>query len=183
MDSKQFNNYVEKWARNLPELNVPLDAWGRREVDISDPNWMMKLAREPRPLDTDRELRKQFLSITKEMVAVYLKGNGDQRARMRELLNNYEGVKNFLGAQTLSTEFHDATELFVYRLVCLSMRDLGKDTRDEIVSLDSICKTAEQAGIDIVPHLKKIAQLSGNENKYGMGSMQDILLRKIREME
>jgi tetratricopeptide (TPR) repeat protein len=178
--STQLDKYLERWGKILPRLNDPLEAWGKRDVDTSDPHWMEKLAKVLTPIDTDKKLREQFLMVTKEIIDVYFKSNYEQCASIRIFLNNYKGVQDFLGAKSLSAEFDNDTELFIFRLVSFSMRE-WYDPRDEITSLDWFCEAAEQAGVEIRPYLEKVARLSSDENRYGMGSKRDMILAKSKK--
>jgi hypothetical protein len=52
--------------------------------------------------------------------------------------------------------------------------------RDVLVALHGVCAQPQEAGIDIRPILCEVAELSSRDDKYGMGSMRDILLRAAR---
>jgi hypothetical protein len=46
-----------------------------------------------------------------------------------------------------------------------------------LLTLQEICRDAKAAGLEIAPVLREIAAMSSNENKYGMGSTSQMLLR------
>ncbi|MFI7081215.1 hypothetical protein ACIBO1_28325 [Micromonospora sp. NPDC049903] len=95
------------------------------------------------------------------------------RAEIRRMFDRYP---SFRWAAHLPTDCRTA-EGFRDDLVHLSARDQGADTRDEIMSLRAVCDRARRAGIDVDPVLAEVAAMSSDEDRYGMGSMRDILLR------
>ena len=64
------------------------------------------------------------------------------------------------------------------QVLYLSARDGGEDMRDEIVSLDDLCSKAGNAGIEIAPILREVAEISSDEDRYGLGSTKDVLLSR-----
>jgi hypothetical protein len=76
---------------------------------------------------------------------------------------------------SLPREWNTAEE-FRARLVHLSARDQGADTRDEILALQDLCNRARQAGIDVDPILDEVAAMSSDVDRYGMGSMRSVIL-------
>jgi hypothetical protein len=68
-------------------------------------------------------------------------------------------------------------EIFRRDLVHLSALDQGDDARDMIVAIDFLCREARAEGIDVDPILREVAEMSSTENRMGMGSSREILLR------
>ncbi|MCL8016068.1 hypothetical protein [Streptomyces sp. AS02] len=60
----------------------------------------------------------------------------------------------------------------------MSAVDQGSDTRDELVTVHDLRARAHEAGVELGPILREIAELSSAQDKYGMGSMRDILRRR-----
>jgi hypothetical protein len=54
------------------------------------------------------------------------------------------------------------------------------DTRDELLTLWDLCESAKNAGIDIAPILVEVAGVSSDVDRYGMGSIKEILLKCVR---
>lgn len=75
----------------------------------------------------------------------------------------------------------DETALRSYRsrLVHASAVDEGSDTRDMLVDLRVLADRARAAGIDIVPTLVEVAEMSSDVDRYGMSSTRRILLNLI----
>jgi hypothetical protein len=70
-----------------------------------------------------------------------------------------------------------AVDTFRRDLVHLSALDQGGDARDMIVAIDFLCREARAEGIDVDPILREVAEMSSTENRMGMGSSREILLR------
>ncbi|MEU4159690.1 hypothetical protein [Actinoplanes sp. NPDC026670] len=70
-----------------------------------------------------------------------------------------------------------AGDRFRREVVHLSALDQGGDARDMIVALDGLVRAARAGGVDVVPVLAEVAAMSGTENRMGMGSTREILLR------
>lgn len=178
MDSVRFEEYLKKWSVILPKINVPLKAFGEQEVDISAPGWLERLSNMPTPLDEDKSLGLEFNSVADEIVEIYLQSTVEQCRKIRELLSRYEAVLHFLGIPSTRIKTENDVDLFRSALAMLSIENQGRDARDTIVALVELCKAAKQAGIDTSPHLKEIAALSSDADKYGMGSMRDLFLQR-----
>jgi len=105
-------------------------------------------------------------------VEVYAGGDEAVRAVVRRLFDRYT---SFRWAAHLPWEW-DTAEEFRARLIHLSARDQGADTRDEILGLGDLCERALGLGIDTGPILDEVAAMSSDEDRYGMGSMRSVIL-------
>jgi hypothetical protein len=112
-------------------------------------------------------------ALLREVIAAYARADGPGRAAIRALFDRYTA---FRWAAHLPRDWAGAGELRD-RLLHLSACNQGADTRDEILALRDLCARARAAGIDPAPILREVAELSSDEDRYGMGSMRDILLR------
>jgi hypothetical protein len=54
------------------------------------------------------------------------------------------------------------------------------DTRDELLTLRDLCESATNAGVDTAPILVEVAGISSDVDRYGMGSIKEILLKCVR---
>lgn len=70
-----------------------------------------------------------------------------------------------------------AGDRFRREVVHLSALDQGGDARDMIVALDGLVRAARAGGVDVETVLVEVAAMSGAENRMGMGSTREILLR------
>ncbi|WP_369251261.1 hypothetical protein [Streptomyces sp. R41] len=145
-----------------------------RPVDVTDPNWQATMRQRPAPLD-EAGVRDQAESALRSVIAVYEYGDEALRAAIRALFSRYT---SFRWAAHLPVEA--TAEGLRMRVLHMSAVDQGADTRDELVALHCVCAQAQEAGIDIRPILREVAELSSRDDKYGMGSMRDILLRAAR---
>ena len=141
-----------------------------RPVDTTDPDWMNKLRECPSPLD-EANVREEAEAALRELLALYERDE-QTRIDVRALLDRCHSFRSATGVP------HERTPAaFRRRLIHLSARDHGHDTRDEMVELHGMCEEARDAQVDIRPLLVEVAGLSSAEEKYGMGSVRDILLR------
>lgn len=106
-------------------------------------------------------------------IEAYAAGDDTVRVAVRRLFDRYP---SFRWAAHLPPEWDSAAD-FRDRLIHLSARDQGADTRDEILALRDLCDRARRAGIDPRPILAEVAALSSDVDRYGMGSMRDVILR------
>jgi hypothetical protein len=119
------------------------------------------------------DVEDQATEAVKAIVELYATGDETTRARLRSLFARYT---SFRWAARLPRDFSTADE-FRARLLHLSARDQGADPRDEILTLQSLCDRARQIGLDIDAVLDEVAALSSDIDRYGMGSMRDIIVR------
>ncbi|GLY44326.1 hypothetical protein Amsp01_103490 [Amycolatopsis sp. NBRC 101858] len=112
--------------------------------------------------------REEAQQVLRALLKHYERGDDEARAAIRALFDRYP---------TFTWATHLPRASFRTRLLHLSACDHGRDTRDEILRLNDICTEARAAGVDIGPLLREVAELSSTVDKYGMGSMRDILLR------
>ncbi|WP_105968988.1 hypothetical protein [Streptomyces geranii] len=142
-----------------------------RPVDTSDPDWADKMRQRPAAMD-EAGVRTEAEAALRALIAVYAQGDEVLRASVRGLFSRYT---NFRWAVHLPVE--PTPEGFRWRLLHMSAVDQGNDTRDELLALRDLCADARTAGIDLGPILREVAELSSREDKFGWGSMRDILLR------
>lgn len=144
-------------------LDLCLEPIAKRPVDLSDPAWAEKL-RAAEPLD-EAGVRAEAEAALRTLLDRYEHGDDETRAAVRALFERHPSfcwAAHLPGADVRT------------RLLHLSARDHGRDTRDEILALQAIC---DDAGPGIAPLLREIAELSSTADKYGMGSMRDLFVR------
>jgi hypothetical protein len=157
---------VEELEETVALLDLCLEPIAKRPVDLSDPAWQEKL-RAAEPLD-EAGIRAEAEEALRALLDRYEHGDAETRAAVRGLFDRHT---SFCWAAHLP-----GADLRT-RLLHLSARDHGRDTRDEILALNDICTEARAAGVDLRPLLREVAELSSTVDKYGMGSMRDILRR------
>jgi hypothetical protein len=113
-------------------------------------------------------------SILQTVVARYADGDEAVRAAIRRLFDRHT---SFRWAAHLPADGADPAAAFRAQLICVSARDQGSDTRDELLGLTDLCRRARRAGVAVEPILAEVAAMSSDVDRYGMGSMRSILLR------
>lgn len=160
---------IEDIAAQVALVDEALRPIAQRPVDTSDPDWAEKRRQRPDPLD-EAGVRAEAESALRALIVLYAQGDEALRASVRGIFSR---CTSFRWATHLP---HESTpEGFRQDLLHMSAVDQGSDTRDELLSLRDLCADARAAGIDIRPILREVAELSSREDKYGMGSMRDIL--------
>jgi hypothetical protein len=110
--------------------------------------------------------------VLRGVIDGYGGGNEGVREAIRRLFDRYP---SFRWAAHLPREWETAAG-FRDRLILMSAHDQGADTRDEILALQDLCEQARRNGIDTGPILDEVAAMSSTVNRYGMGSMRDVLV-------
>lgn len=158
-------------AAETARLDAILAPIAKAPVDTSDPDWEDKM-RASHPLD-ETGTRAAAEGVLLAIIARYADGDANARQTIRDLFDRYT---SFRWAAHLPREW-DTAEDFRARLIHLSARDQGSDTRDEIIGLQILLDMASLAGIEAAPILVEVAEMSSDVDRYGMGSVKDILLR------
>jgi len=154
-------------------IDALLKPLANRPVDLSDPDWFSALGQGPHPLD-EAGVRAEAEAALGRLLVLY-PCDEPTRIEVRDLLNR---CRSFSWATNAPDD--RTPEAFRQQLMLLSARDHAEDTRDEMVSLNDLCQEARDAGVDIRPLLLEIADLSSDEDKYGLGSLRGILLMAAR---
>ncbi|UUU36077.1 hypothetical protein JIX56_43075 [Streptomyces sp. CA-210063] len=167
-----------EWPTGIEEQVALVDAALRpiaeAPVDIGDPDWAEKTRQRPDAMD-EAGVRAEAESVLRAMLTAYADGDEELRTSIRGLFDRHTAFR-----WGVHLPFEPTPEGFRLRLLHLSAVDQGSDTRDELLALGDLCEQAREAGIDLGPLLREAADLSSREDKYGMGSMRDILLRTAR---
>jgi len=147
-----------------PVANSPVDAAVRDEPEA----WGAAIEAELGRLGVEGRAE----AAVRAAVEVYAAGDETLRAAVRRLFDRYT---SFRWAAHLPRDW-DTAEEFRAHLIHLSARDQGPDTRDEILLLRDLCDRARGLEIDAGPILDEVAAMSSDEDRYGMGSMRDVIL-------
>lgn len=170
---------------DLDQLEVQMKALDKRiasianrTMDLPNPKGIARSKQRSHPLDTV-EARTEAEALIEKLGEVYQSSDAETRARIRAML---VGNASFDWAVQFP-EVADAKESLHRSLLRLSMSDQGRDSRDALVALDALVKKARAAGINPVPVLEEIAGLSSVEDRFGMGSMMQMLLAAASRRE
>ena len=159
----------------MMELEERLLPIAKQPVDITVPNWIGLLQQSPHPLD-EAGVRADAEALLEEVIIEYQNCPPNTRQAIRKLFDTY---RSFSWAATLP--YAPTTEAsFLRHLVLFSIKDQGTDTRDAILLLQDLCRTAAAIGVGAASILEQVAALSSDENKFGMGSTKRLLLNAKR---
>jgi hypothetical protein len=161
------------WKDRMAALDTALRPIANRPLDITDPDWVAKVRTWPKPLD-EAGVRQETEDLLSEVIEFYPTGNDETRQALRKL---FEENRSFSWASSLS--YRPITdESFRAHLILFSIKDQGRDTRDAILLLQHLCKTAVSAGVKIKPILQEVSEISSDMDKYKMGSTRSLLLHE-----
>ncbi len=167
---------LEDFELRIMDLEERLRPIANRPVDITQPGWGGRLMESPHPLD-QAGVRPEAESLLEELISCYRTGTDDVRNAIRRLFVQYRG---FAWAANLSFD-PKTEEEFRRHLVLFSMKDQGRDSRDALMDLQYLCRKAASAGVSTTPLLNEVAELCSDQNKYGMGSTKQMLLKERRD--
>lgn len=157
--------------RRVAALDEAIRPIAQRPVDLNDPNWAAKLARQ-KPPTQEAGVSDEAEAVLADLLALYERGDDSTRIAVRAIFDRYP---SFRWAVHLP---FDETSLPSYRsqLVHVAAVDQVPDTRDVLLGLWDLADRARAEGIDIVPTLTAVAAMSSDVDRYGMGSTRKILL-------
>ncbi|MFC4106352.1 hypothetical protein [Micromonospora zhanjiangensis] len=166
--------YVElvEIEREMARLDAVYRPVATAPVGITDPDAFLDLGTAVEADLTRLGVADQAEAVLRAVVEAYAAGDEPVRTAVRRLFDRYP---SFRWAAHLPRDWTTAGE-FRARLICLSARDQGADTRDEILALRDLCHRARCAGIDVDPILDEVAAMSSDRDRYGMGSMRHVIL-------
>jgi hypothetical protein len=155
-----------------------------RKLDRNDPFWTdpdpYKWRKRGERISADFDalgVADEAESVLRSLIAGYESGDEAVRVEIRSMFDRY---RSFRWAAHLPREWHGAAE-FRARLILFSARDQGTDTRDEILTLWHLRDHARADGVDVEPILMEVATMSSTVDRYGMGSMRDVILTYGRQ--
>ena len=125
----------------------------------------------PSPLD-QAKVRSEAEELVEELIELYPSSNEAVRDQIRAMLAAHA---SFDWATGKPPAVPDATENFRRQLLRLSMSDQGRDPRDLMMALEGRHREAVTAGVNLSPIALKVANISSDKDRYGMGSTQKIL--------
>jgi hypothetical protein len=167
---------LHQLGQRMCGLDERLRPIGQRPVDIHKPGWAEALRHRPQPLD-EAGVRGQAETLLAELADSYADGTEIQQDEIRGF---FASCPSFAWAAALPFE-PDTAEHLRQHLILFSMQDQGRDSRDAILQLQALCRTAKAASVGLGPALREVAAMSSVSNRFGMGSTRDMLLRAAGE--
>ncbi|MDG4790728.1 hypothetical protein O7626_33290 [Micromonospora sp. WMMD1102] len=168
------DDLLDDLAARVARLDRAIAPIANRPVDLADPDWADRLRAAP-PAVEQAGVAGEAAVVLAALLHRYADGDEATRTAIRELFRDH---RSFQWAVGLSFPA-DTVERFRRQLLLLSARDQGLDTRDELLTLADLGRVARAAGVRIGPVLREVAELSSDVDRYGMGSMRQILLRCV----
>ncbi|MCY1139390.1 hypothetical protein OWR29_15430 [Actinoplanes sp. Pm04-4] len=167
MDIGQIRDEVAFVELALSELPDP-------ELDLSDPGVWEKLRAEPPSIDR-AGVRAEATAALGALLDAYEAGPEETRHQVREILHRHTRFAGDVGLP------HDWTTPAEFRreVLRISAVDQGVDARDQLVALWGACERARGLGIDVGPVLREVSAISSDTDHYGMGSMQQLIMRGL----
>lgn len=162
---------INDFSLRIKNLEDRLRPIANRPVDITKPGWSLNLKDRLHPLD-EAGVRSEAESLLNEVIACYTTESEQGRQAIRKLFEENRAL-----AWAASLPFEPTTpENFRQHLLLFSIKDQERDSRDAVLWLQYLCRTARYAGVNTADILREVAALSSDENKYGMGSTRQMLL-------
>jgi hypothetical protein len=107
-----------------------------------------------------------------DVLDAYVAGDDSTRAALRKLFASNAAFHWAKGEPPPRT----TAEGFRQHLLLISLIDHGKDFRDTLLYLNDVHQEAKAAGVDLMPALREVAELSSDEAHTAMGSLKSLLL-------
>jgi hypothetical protein len=177
MDESSFALFLQEQRADLAAIGLTLRAWERTELDSHDPDARAR-AQSRHPLSGDKALRTRFDTTCRRLADAYMSGSLDQRTQIRDCVRGIPGVRDSMRIPFTEIRMKMDAARFRLALIYESIRDLGDDTRDTVMTLDNLTRAARIAGIDSDPFLKEVAAVSSDVDEHGMGAMRELLLAR-----
>lgn len=156
-------------ADRIAWVDARLRPLAERPVDTADPDWERTLRERPPALD-EAGVRPEAEAALRDLLGHYERADAPGRAAVRALLSRHPAFR-----RSAALPFVPTPEGFRLRLLQMSAEDHGHDTRDELVALRELRALARETGVELRPVLLEVADLSAAEDRYGTGSLRDIL--------
>ena len=137
-----------------------------KAIDINKDNWM-EIARQ-QTIAFQNEHLDQITAISQDLLQNFEKLSETEREEVLTALEQTEYFQDLLRTAPDKESFRSS-------LLILVLQNLGSDTRDALLELDSIVKKAKSENIDYKEIVEELIPLADDTDKHGMGSMRDIL--------
>ena len=171
MKDDTFRNTYAAWEEQAKSLDSMLRTIVKKEVDVTDPDWMEKLANRPHPAD-ESGLREEITDLFDEIVDQFESLNDMQRQAIIDLMEDNDSL---MYSAVIRANL-DTLDGFRRNMILFLIEDQGKDTRDAIVKLGHYRELGQKHGYDVDAIFEQLASIANSHDKYGWGSTRDLLL-------
>lgn len=143
-------------------------------IDINQDDWFQ--VAQQQSVNFHKENRSILESISKALIEFFPKYDVSQQKEILLTLRNTESLRN-----NLSTNIHEenSKEWFNEKILIFILRDLGNDTRDEMMEVNALYKSSKEQGIDLIEIIKSNIEFANDEDWHEMGSAKSILKKTI----
>jgi hypothetical protein len=161
------------FEQSISQFEVELHRIAKRPVDLNNPDWAKELRQAAHPLN-EVGIRSEVEALLMEIIQAYAQGDEETRSLIRSMFMKHE---TFSKMATIPDSLN-TPEGFRNHLLLLSIRDQEPDTRDVMLNLHEMSVQARGAGINVEAIRREVAELSSDDDKYGMGTTRELLLPK-----
>ncbi|MCJ8289315.1 MAG: hypothetical protein HRT58_22695 [Crocinitomicaceae bacterium] len=145
-----------------------------KPIDLNQDDWFQ--VAQQQSTNFYEENRSILESISKSFIDFFPKYDISQQKEILLALRSTENLRN-----NLSTNIHEenSKEWFDERVLMFILRDLGNDTRDEMMEMNALYKSSKEQNIDLLAIIKSKIEFANDEDWHGMGSAKSILQKTI----
>jgi hypothetical protein len=126
--------------------------------------------RNRKPL-AEAGIEEGAVALLRTVLDRYEHGPEATRVAIRGIFHRYDSFR-----ATVTLPWEPTAESFRRHVLLWSARDLAGDARDELLTMQSWCEQARDAGIDVAPIAREIAAISSDDAPWAMGSTRHLLL-------
>jgi len=183
MDESAFAQLIADQSATLAELDALLNAKQTGVTELPNAPRSAKARVHIELLQQDKPLQTRFEDACRRLADAYMQSDAEQRAEIRRLVHHFRGVNACMGipAEQIRTKIDGIR--FRLALIYESIKDLQPDADDAIDQLEYLRRAAKDAGFDLNPHLKEVANVSNNVGYAGKSSMRSLLLAMLERYE
>ena len=154
------------WTKRIASLDSSVRPIATRPIDITQPDWLGKLRDGPRAVD-EAGVRAETESLLSEVIKFCLNCEDHERESLRALFATH---RSFSWGAALPYE-PITDDRFRSHLILFALKEGGRDSRDSVLQLRSLCGTASSNGLVIGPTLKEVALLFSDKGIYETHSL------------
>jgi hypothetical protein len=176
---------LELPAAAIEELDKRLTPLVRGGIKLSGPGGASRIRAEAAELRRNMAqvpaLCAEADALLPPLVAAYRTGDDRVREDVRGLLSRYSAFRWAVGRSVMAVVPPLDRQAALEALALFSMKDGGRDWRDQQVWLDRFCKSALDSGLDLPYLLRQGAALSSDVPRFASAASTRTLLLRYAE--
>ena len=170
MNAHTLKARLSEYEARLSFFEAKLQPIATRPFDPGS-DLLEQYRKRPHPLE-QADIRAEAEKVLAEVTELYA-STPAAREPIRNMFARFTAVNWALWPPQEPTSEEALRSL----LLRISIEDQGRDARDTLVMLWHVCREAEEAGVKFRPILESVAAVSSDANRYGWGSLRDMLLK------